>query len=172
LQSVAAPTAVDLCSGSGALALALADEVPGARVLAIEQSGTALTWLRRNAAGTSVEVIVSDVRERGLLAGLSGVVDAVVCNPPYVPQGTRVAPEVRHDPDVAVFADDDGLELIPAVAATAAALLRPDGVLALEHDDSHGDAVARLLDAAGDWTEIEEHLDLTGRPRYVTARRR
>jgi release factor glutamine methyltransferase len=83
-----------------------------------------------------------------------------------------VAPEVRHDPDVAVFADDDGLELIPAVAATAAALLRPDGVLALEHDDSHGDAVARLLDAAGDWTEIEEHLDLTGRPRYVTARRR
>jgi release factor glutamine methyltransferase len=160
---------VDLCSGSGALALALADEVPGARVIAVESAPEALEWLRRNARGSSVEVVEGDVTEPGLLPELGAGVDAVVANPPYVPTTTDVAAEVRFDPEVAVFAGPSGLAVIPYVIARAAELLRPGGVLAVEHDDSHGTAVPELLSADGRWRDIADHRDLTGRPRYGTA---
>ena len=160
--------AVDLCAGSGALALALADEVPGLRVLAVEWERDALAWLRRNTAGRPVEVVEADVTDP-LLPELAGRVDAVTCNPPYVPLDAAVGPEVRHDPRAAVFAGADGLALIPAVIARAAELLRPGGVLALEHDDTHGSAVPDLLRADGRWREVAGHADLAGRPRYATA---
>jgi release factor glutamine methyltransferase len=169
------PVAVDLCSGSGALAIALADEVPGIRVVALERAGPALPWLRRNAAGTTVEVLIGDITDPELLseprlAALVGHVDAVVCNPPYVPRGTPVDPEVRADPADAVFAGMDGLGLMPAAIAVAAELLRPgDGMLAIEHDESHGMAVPALLCADGRWTDVVDHADLTARPRYSTA---
>ena len=160
---------VDLCAGSGALALAIADEVPTAAVHAVEYDAGALNWLRGNATGTRVQVVAGDVRDAGLLAALHGSVDAVVSNPPYVPETVAVAPEVRADPPAAVFAGPDGLALIPHVIARAADLLRPGGVLALEHDDTQDRAVPGLLAADGRWLDVAEHRDLAGRPRYVTA---
>jgi release factor glutamine methyltransferase len=172
LRAVVLPLTVDLCSGSGALALALADEVPGARVLAVERTGPSTAWLERNVAGTSVEVVTADVSDPTLLSALRGRVDAVVSNPPYVPRVSEVAAEVRFDPDVAVFAGDDGLSVIPSVIARAAELLRPGGVLALEHDDTHERAVPALLHADGRWAAISDHRDLAGSPRYAVATRR
>jgi release factor glutamine methyltransferase len=172
LQDVMAPVAVDLCSGSGALALALADEVPGARVLAVEQPGPAIAWLERNTAGTRVEVVIADVADPALLGDLRARVDAVVANPPYVPRGGQVAAELRFDPDSAVFAGADGLAVIPSVIARAAELLRPGGVLAVEHDDTHAQSVPALLEADGRWIAAADHRDLAGLPRYAVATRR
>jgi release factor glutamine methyltransferase len=169
LRRAAGPVAVDLCAGSGALALAIADEVPGAQVYAVERSAEALPWLRRNAAGTTVQVIAGDVADPDLLEPLRGRVDAVVSNPPYVPVATAVQPEVRADPAEAVFAGADGLTVIPDVIERAAELLRPGGLLALEHDDSHGGVVPALLAAGGRWRAVADHADLTGRPRFAVA---
>jgi release factor glutamine methyltransferase len=171
-------TVVDLCSGSGAIALAVANEVPGARVYAVERSPFALSWLRRNAearaaAGdTPIHVVEGDATDPAVLAWLDGTVDAVLCNPPYVPTGAPVPADVAdHDPEDAVFAGADGLAVIGPVIARAAALLRPGGVLGVEHDDSHGVAVPALLRANGCFTDIEDRRDLAGRPRYATAAR-
>lgn len=172
LRSSPAPVAVDLCSGSGALALALADEAPQARVVALERPGPSVQWLESNVAGTRVEARVGDVGDPTVLADLGGVVDVVVCNPPYVPEGAHVGPEVRFDPDTAVYGGADGLSVMPAVLACAAALLRPGGLLALEHDDTQGETVPALLARTGDWATIEPCRDLSGRPRYVLAVRR
>lgn len=168
-----AKTVVDLCSGSGAIALAVADEYPRAWVIAVERSPEALTWLRRNTSGSRIEVVEADVADADLLATLDGKVDVVLSNPPYVPSGSRpdLAPDVAHDPQDALFAGEDGLELMPALFATAARLLRPGGFFAVEHDDSHGDAVPALLASSGWWDDIADHHDLTGRPRFSTARR-
>lgn len=164
---------VDLCSGTGAIALAVADESKAARVLAVERSPAALDYLRRNAAGFgSVEVVAGDVTDPDLLAAERGAVDVVLCNPPYVPDGTAVPPEVAdHDPAEAVFGGADGLAVIRPVIALAAALLRPGGVVGIEHDDGHGAAVGELLRADGRFAEVTAHDDLTGRPRFATARR-
>jgi release factor glutamine methyltransferase len=169
---------VDLCSGSGAIALAVANEVPGARVYAVERSPAALAWLRRNAearaaAGdTPIHVVEGDATDPDVLAGLDGTVDAVLCNPPYVPSAAAVPADVAdHDPHDAVFAGADGLAVIRPVIARAAALLRPGGVFGVEHDDSHGSAVPALLRAHGCFADIEDHRDLAGRPRYATAAR-
>ncbi|TAM86285.1 MAG: peptide chain release factor N(5)-glutamine methyltransferase [Jatrophihabitans sp.] len=162
---------VDLCAGSGALALAMAGELPAARVFAVERSASALGWLRRNTAGAAVTVVPGDVGDTALLAELAGGVDVVVANPPYVPDGTPVPAEVLADPPEAVFAGPDGLAVIPHVLARAGDLLRAGGALALEHDVSHRDALARLLARDGRWSAPREHADLTGRPRFTTARR-
>ncbi|MFG2108464.1 peptide chain release factor N(5)-glutamine methyltransferase [Micromonospora chersina] len=174
-----APLVVDLCSGSGAIALAVAQELPSARVVAVERSPAALDWLRRNAAERAaagdrpIEVVAADVTDPGLLADLVGRVDVLLCNPPYVPRSVVVPPEVAgHDPDEAVFGGADGLDVIRPVVDRAAALLRPGGVLGVEHDDTHATAVPALLAADGRYERVEEHRDLVGRPRYATASRR
>ncbi len=115
---------------------------------------------------------VVDVADGTLLAELTGTVDAVVSNPPYVPAGTPVGAEVLADPRDAVFAGADGLAVIPAVIAAAGRLLRPGGRFAMEHDDSHADAVLALMRADGRWSDVAGHRDLAGRPRFVTAARR
>ncbi|MCW2603657.1 MAG: hypothetical protein JWN61_1792, partial [Pseudonocardiales bacterium] len=184
-------TVVDLGSGSGAIALALAVERPDWSVVAVERSAEALPWLRRNAVaalGDSHDARMrTDARLRmdarlrivegdfadltlldGPLAGLAGGVDAVVSNPPYVPTATAVDPEVRADPGEAVFSGPDGLRSIAALLPLARALLRPGGLLALEHDESHQAAVLALAAAAG-FADAEGHLDLPGRARFVTA---
>jgi release factor glutamine methyltransferase len=172
LRGWVSPIVVDLCSGSGAIALSIASEVPGSQVFAVERSPAALTWLRHSAAGTAVTVIEADIAQPGLLAEHEGCVDAVLCNPPYVPDGSPVGAEVAFDPNDAVFAGADGLALMPTVIAVGARLLRSGGVLAIEHDDSQGDSVPALLRADGRWQDVADHKDLTGRPRYVTAVRR
>jgi release factor glutamine methyltransferase len=171
LRASASPVAVDLCAGSGVLARALADEVAGTAVHAVECAPAALRWLRRNCAGTPVTPVAGDVADPTLPSRLPAGVDAVVSNPPYVPAGTAVSPEVHADPDDAVFAGPDGLSLMPAVLACAAALLRPGGVLAVEHHESHQDTLRELLSGVGAWTAVAGHRDLAGRPRYVTAER-
>jgi release factor glutamine methyltransferase len=172
LAGTTGPVVVDLCAGSGAIALAVAQEHPGARVYAVEDAPDALEWLRRNATGQPVTVVAGDATDPATLSTLDGRADLVLCNPPYVPEGTRVASEVaEHDPYRAVFAGPDGLAVIGPVVGRAAALLRPGGWLGVEHDDSHGEAVPALLRAVGAWTAVEDHPDLAGRPRFTTGRR-
>jgi release factor glutamine methyltransferase len=171
LRATPHPIAVDLCAGSGALALAVADEVPPATVYAVERSPSALHWLRRNCAGSKVRVISADVGDASLLPELTGQVDAVLANPPYVGTGEDVDPEVRHDPADALFAGPDGLAVLPAVVSTARRLLRSGGVSAVEHGDQQGTAITALLSGDDGWRQVVDHRDLAGRLRYVTAER-
>ncbi|MEU7901768.1 peptide chain release factor N(5)-glutamine methyltransferase [Actinoplanes sp. NPDC049118] len=167
-------TVVDLCSGTGAIALSVADEAAPGRVFAVERSSAALEYLRRNAAPFAVvRVVEGDVTDPGLLAEYRGQVDVLLCNPPYVPDGTVVPAEVaEHDPAEAVFGGADGLAVIRPVIALAADLLRPGGSLGIEHDDVHASAVPDLVRADGRFADVVAHTDLAGRPRYATARRR
>lgn len=169
---------VDLCSGSGAIALAVAQEVPQAQVYAVEQAPAALVWLRHNARARAragdrpVHVVAGDATDPAVLHEWDGRVDLVLCNPPYVPDGAPVPPEVAdHDPPAAVFGGADGLAVIRLVADRAAALLRPGGRFGVEHDDSQAGAVAAVLAGTGAFTDIAGERDLAGRPRYATARR-
>lgn len=174
VADVPAPVVVDLCTGSAALALAVAASRPDAVVHAVEADPGALSWARRNIAehGDTVVLHAADVRWSDLLIECESRVDLVLCNPPYVPDATPLPPEVTEwDPPGAVFGGPDGLEVIRAVIATAAGLLRYGGHLAIEHDDTHGEAVPALLRRRRVLTDVEEHLDLAGRPRFATARR-
>jgi release factor glutamine methyltransferase len=166
-------TVVDLCSGTGAIALSVADEAAPGRVIAVERSPAALAYLRRNAEPFPVvRVVPGDVTDPGLLTECRGMVDVLLCNPPYVPDGTAVPPEVAdHDPAEAVFGGADGLVVIRPVIALAAVLLRPGGVVGIEHDDGHAATVPDLLRADGRFADVVARQDLTGRPRYATARR-
>lgn len=172
LAGVASPLVVDLCTGSGALALGVAAGRPDAVVHAVEQDPDALVWARRNVAahGGTVVLHAVDVRRPGLLADLAGRVDLLLCNPPYVPDGTPVPPEVDRDPPGAVFGGPDGLAVVRAVVVASAALLRPGGQVGIEHDDTHGTAVPALLREHG-FADVADHRDLAGRPRFATARR-
>lgn len=178
LAGIAEPVVVDLGSGSGALALAIAQERPGARVTAVERDPGAVEWTRANAraraaAGdTPVTVVDGDMTDAGLLTELDGTVDVVVSNPPYVPVGAGLPREVaEHDPPLALWGGDDGLDVVRGLLATAARLLRPGGLLGIEHADQQGTALPALVRSAGGWTDVEDHPDLAGRPRYTTARR-
>jgi release factor glutamine methyltransferase len=168
---VEAPVLVDLCTGSGAVAKALADEVPGARVHAVELDEAAHAWAVRNLAGTGVELRHGDMGTA--FEELAGTVDVVTCNPPYIPLDAweSVAPEARdHDPHLALFSGDDGLDAFRVLEARAALLLRPGGVLGAEHADQQGESAPAVFSAAGRWAEVRDHRDLAGRPRFVTAR--
>ncbi|GAA1972259.1 peptide chain release factor N(5)-glutamine methyltransferase [Amycolatopsis minnesotensis] len=172
------PVVVDLCTGSGALALAVAHAKADAVVYAVDIDSQALAWARHNAdarvaAGdTPIRLYSGDIGDPTIFAELDGLVDLVLCNPPYVPPGTAVPPEVsQHDPAHAVFAQEGGLAVIRHAIALSARLLRPGGGLAIEHDDTHGTAVPTLLSARRVLSSVEAHQDLAGRPRFVTARR-
>ena len=122
--------------------------------------------------GTRVELRGGDVLDERLLVDLDGIVDLVTANPPYVPDGTAVEPEVAdHDPPEAVFGGPDGLAVIRPLISVAAGLLKVGGVLAIEHDDTQGESVPALLRARRVLDDVAEHADLTGRPRFVTATR-
>ncbi len=167
-----APVVVDLCTGSGAIALAVADEVPGARVHAVELSPDAHGWARRNTdrLGLPVDLRLGDATTA--FEDLEGAVDVVVSNPPYIPDGAvPVDPEVRdHDPALALFGRSaDGLAVPLAVAARAAVLLHAGGVLVMEHADEQGESLPAALRATGEWRDVVDHRDLAGRPRTTVA---
>ncbi|MFC8503941.1 peptide chain release factor N(5)-glutamine methyltransferase [Pedococcus sp. NPDC057267] len=169
-----APVVVDLCTGSGAIALAVADEVPGATVHAVELSVEAHAWAARNveASGLPVDLRLGDAT--AAYPELDGTVDVVVSNPPYIPVGmVPLDPEVRdHDPEVALYGgSEDGLAIPLAVARRGAGLLRPGGTLVMEHADSQGEALPAALRRTGEWTDVVDHADLTGRPRATVATR-
>jgi release factor glutamine methyltransferase len=178
LAGTPAPVVVDLGSGSGAIALSLAHEHRGARVTAVEHDPGAIEWTRHNAAARAavgdptVEVLPGDMTDPQLLPHLDGTVDLVVSNPPYVPDGARVPREVAdHDPPLALWGGPDGLDVVRGLLVTAARLLRPGGWLGIEHADQQGSALPALVRAHGSWTDVTDHPDLAGRPRFTTARR-
>jgi release factor glutamine methyltransferase len=171
-RPVDAPPAVvvDLCTGSGAIAKAIATEVPGTRVSAVELSPEAHAWAERNLADTDVELLLADMADAP--PELDGTVDLVICNPPYVPLDAydSVVAEARdHDPTVALFSGADGLDAIRVLTATAARLLRPGGLLTFEHAELQREAAPAVVVASGAFRTVRDHQDLTGRPRFVTA---
>ncbi len=175
LRSVAAPepVAVDLGTGSGAIALALATEVPHARVFAVENSPEAFIWTRRNVDASGVEnlrPVFIDLADA--LPELDGTVDVVISNPPYVPDAAIPRdPEVRlFDPAAALYGGEDGLDVIRVISRVAQRLLRPGGTLVLEHGELQGAAIRELLTADG-WRAAATHRDLTTRDRATTALR-
>ena len=166
------PLAVDLGTGSGAIALALATENPTAQVFAVEKSDEAFPFTRANfdkyADQGNATLIQGDLADA--FAELNERVSVVVSNPPYIPQDAVPRDEeVRlHDPALALYGGKDGMSVMHLVSATAKRLLVSGGVLVVEHADSQSDQVCQLLLADG-WREVRAHKDLTDRYRAVTA---
>ena len=162
---------VDLCTGSGAIAVSIARERPSARVAAVELSPEAHAYARANveALAAAVDLRLGDATTA--FGELDGTVDVVATNPPYIPDGAiPIDPEVAlHDPALALYGGGDGLELPMRLVARAAALLRPGGVLLVEHGERQGEDLVARLAATGAWVEITDHEDLTGRPRVLRA---
>ena len=172
-----APLCVDLCTGSGTIAFALANEVPGATVHAVERDPDALAWTRRNAAlrvqAGDPEVQLHLGSAEDALPGLDGTLDLVISNPPYVATTEAHIPDpevVDHDPGIALWAGEDGLDVVRLVEQAARRLLKPGGLLVVEHSDRQGRSAPALLEQAGGWTEVADHRDYADRDRYVTAR--
>jgi release factor glutamine methyltransferase len=166
------PVVADLATGSGAIAAALADEAPWARVHAVELDDDAFAWASRNLSGTGVDLRHGDMADE--LADLDGQVDVVVSNPPYIPLEAweSVSVEGRdHDPALALWAGDDGLDLMRVLERSASRLLRPGGVVVAEHADEQGTAAPAVFTGTGRWVEVRDHRDLAGRDRFVTARK-
>jgi release factor glutamine methyltransferase len=174
----ASPIAVDLGTGSGAIALAMATEVPHARIFAVEKSADALPWTSRNFAkygGENATLIHGDLAGSELLnahSELAGTVAVIASNPPYIPQGAIPRdPEVQlHDPHLALYGGEDGLDVVRQVSQVALALGRPGAQLLLEHGELQGQSIRDILAFDG-WRATATHRDLTGRDRYTTATR-
>lgn len=175
LDDVPRPLVVDLCTGAGTVALALANEVPAATVHAVERDPKALEWAQRNAArrvvagDTPVQLHLGSVED--CLPELDGQVDLVASNPPYVAEHERHLPDpevVDHDPEIALFAGADGLDVIRLVEQAARRLLKPGGLVVVEHSDRQGSSAPAVFGAG--WVDVADHHDLTGRDRFVTAR--
>jgi release factor glutamine methyltransferase len=165
------PIGVDLGTGSGAIALAMATEVPHARVLAVENSPEAFIWARRNveeSGASNARVVFVDLAEA--LPDLDGQVDVVISNPPYIPaEAIPRDPEVRlYDPPAALYGGEDGLDVVRTISRVALRLLHPGGTLVLEHGELQGAQIREILTADG-WRGAATHRDLTTRDRTTTA---
>lgn len=165
------PIGVDLGTGSGAIALAMATEVPHARILAVENSPEAFIWARRNVeetGATNARVVFVDLADA--LPELDGTVDVVISNPPYIPaEAIPRDPEVRlYDPPAALYGGADGLDVVRIISRVAQRLLHPGGTLVLEHGELQGQEIRDLLTADG-WRATATHRDLTTRDRTTTA---
>jgi len=168
-----APIGIDLGTGSGAIALAMATEVPNARIFAAENSPEAFPWTRRNfdeVGAPNATLVFADLAVA--FSELDGTVDVLISNPPYVPDDAIPRdPEVRnYDPAVALYGGPDGLDVVRVLSVTAQRLLRPGGVLIIEHGELQGRAIRELLTADG-WRATATHPDLTMRDRATTALR-
>jgi release factor glutamine methyltransferase len=178
-MDVAEPVVADLGTGSGAIALSIAQEVPRAQVHAVEADPLARQWAERNIASlaevsphTAGRVHLHAGDFASALADLDGAVDLVVSNPPYIPVGAGLPPEVgEYDPATALWGGADGMAAVRVVEATARRLLRPGGLVAVEHGAPQGAAVYWVFAEERDWRETRNHVDLAGRDRFVTATR-
>lgn len=171
-KTLDSPVIVDLCTGSGAIALSIVNEVPKAQVHAVELDERAFGWAHRNLAGTGADLRHGDMSDA--FPDLDGAVDIVVSNPPYIPLDAweSVEAEVRdHDPSLALWSGDDGLDAMRILEATAFRLLRPGGVIGAEHADVQGESAPAVFTATGRWSAVRDNLDYSRRPRYVTAKR-
>ncbi|WAA67550.1 peptide chain release factor N(5)-glutamine methyltransferase [Microbacterium oxydans] len=166
-----APIGIDLGTGSGAIALAMATEVPHARIFAAELSEDAHAWASRNVAGVeNLTLVLSDLGQAFL--ELDGTASVVISNPPYVPDAAIPRdPEVRlFDPALALYGGEDGLDIVRVLSSRARDLLRPGGLLVIEHGELQGEAIREILTADG-WRAPATHRDLTLRDRATTALR-
>ena len=163
------PRVVDLGTGSGAIALAVATERPGSQVFAVEAEPAAYAWAARNCAASTVDLRLGDMADA--FEELDGTVDVLVSNPPYIPVGARIRdPEVAsHDPAAALWSGADGLDAMRVVERVAARLLRPGGAAVVEHADVQGESAPGVFAGTGRWTGVRDHRDLAGRDRYLTA---
>ena len=178
-MDVAEPVVADLGTGSGAIGLAIAQEVPSALVHAVEADPLALQWTRRNidrcaaaAPHTAGRVHLHEEDFGRALPELDGAVDLVITNPPYIPVGASVPPEVgEYDPAAALWGGSDGLDAVRVIERTAGRMLRPGGLVAVEHGAPQGAAVYWVFSEEQGWRETRNHQDLAGRDRFVTAAR-
>jgi release factor glutamine methyltransferase len=173
IESLQSQLIVDLCSGSGAIAISVATEVSGSNVFAVEKSKEAFAYLRDNAA--SYGLSESNLRNEDLedsLPELDGQVDLVISNPPYIPiNATPIDLEVQlHEPRMSLYGGVDGLDVVRQISVRALKLLRPGGLLVLEHADTQSSAIGKLLLAQG-WLETEARADLAGKDRMISARK-
>jgi release factor glutamine methyltransferase len=160
---------IDLGAGSGALSLAIATEAPTSRVIAVEKSPEALVWLKKNVSviAENVRVVEGDVAD--VLPGVK--CDVVIANPPYIPDSQTLPRDVAgFEPHIALFGGPTGMELPRIFIQAAARLLKPAGVLVIEHTEEQAIAIAGEL--AVDFEDIALHDDLVGRPRWTSAVRR
>lgn len=164
------PIAVDLGTGSGAIALAMATEVPHARVHAAENSVDAFLWAKENFARLAPHARLAFIDLADAFPELDGTVSVVASNPPYVPAAAIPRdPEVRFwDPPAALYGGEDGLDVVRVLSRTALRLLHPGGVLVIEHGEWQGASIRALLEADG-WRAAATHPDLTMRDRATTA---
>jgi release factor glutamine methyltransferase len=166
------PIAVDLCTGSGAIAISMATEVPNAKVYAWELNPDSEIFLRDNIAayGNSVRLTMGDIADDESFKDLVGKVSVVISNPPYIPVGAIPRDvEVReHDPALALYGGEDGMDVMRVVSRRAMELLVPGGFLVVEHADNQAGVVADLLIGDG-WKQVRSHKDLSGRDRAVSA---
>jgi release factor glutamine methyltransferase len=157
---------IDLGAGSGAMAISIATEAPNTHVIAVEKSADAIEWLKQNVAfyDESIRIVQGDVSD--VLDGVK--CDVVVANPPYVPDSQPLPKDVANfEPAIALFGGSDGLELPKRFIDAAARLLKAGGLLAIEHTETQGEAIAKLL--SNDFVQIALHQDLTGRPRWTSS---
>lgn len=173
LRSVASenPIAVDLGTGSGAIALAMATEVSHARVFAAENSVDAYIWTKRNAARIGARnVTLAFIDLADAFPELDGTVSVVASNPPYVPDDAIPRdPEVRlYDPPAALYGGPDGLDAVRQLSRVGLRLAHPGGSIVIEHGEWQGAAIRDILTADG-WRAAATHPDLTARDRATTA---
>ena len=164
------PSVLDLGTGSGAIAAAIAAEFPSAEVHAVELSAEAAAWAELNLAPHGVTLHRHDLRR--LPEEWVAAFDVVVSNPPYIPpEAVPTELEVReHDPEVALYGGgDDGLQLPRAVIAAAGRVLKPGGWFIMEHAEAQADALQQVCTTDPRLTEVTTHPDLTGRPRATSA---
>jgi release factor glutamine methyltransferase len=177
-MDVAEPVVADLGTGSGAIALAIAQEVPRAQVHAVEADPLAFQWASRNVARvaeaaphTAGRVTLHAADFGSALRDLDGQADLVVSNPPYIPVGAWVPPEVaEYDPATALWGGTDGMAAVKVVEAVGGRLLRSGGLICVEHGAQQGAEVYWVFADAG-WQGTRNHSDLAGRDRFVTAAR-
>jgi release factor glutamine methyltransferase len=169
-----APAIVDVGTGSGCLAIALAHELPTAHVLAIDVSTAALDVAKRNAVRHHVSERITLIAG-SVLEPILHPVDLIVANPPYVPlrDAPTMQPDVRdYEPAVALFSGEDGLATIRALVKQAAARVRPEGWLIFEFGWGQADEVKDLVDRVGAWRLIRLRHDLQDIPRTAVLQRR